>query len=132
MRWPVCSARPGITWPMPVRGTAAKNEIIAKGAILTRNQKHASAQVTYSCKSGIYSSKWSISTNRNDNLRDYEMEIADLSSGKLIDLKKSDVPAKNEALIGLNYNQFIKAVLLAQGEFDQADAKPTRYISPYQ
>ncbi|WBL21335.1 SbcC/MukB-like Walker B domain-containing protein [Zunongwangia sp. HRR-M8] len=104
---------------VPRLGKITKNEIIAKGAILTRNQKHASAQVTYSCKSGIFTSKWSISTNRNDNLRDYEMEIADLATNKLIDLKKSDVPAKNEALIGLNYNQFIKAVLLAQGEFAQ-------------
>lgn len=104
---------------VPRLGKITKNEIIAKGAILTRNQKEAFAQVTYSCKSGNYASKWSISTNRNDNLRDYEMEIADLATDKLIDLKKSDVPAKNEALIGLNYNQFIKAVLLAQGEFAQ-------------
>ena len=104
---------------VPRLGKITKNEIIAKGAILTRNQKEAFARVTYDCKSGVYASKWSISTNRNNNLRDYEMEIADLASGKLIDLKKSDVPAKNEALIGLNYNQFIKAVLLAQGEFAQ-------------
>lgn len=104
---------------VPRLGKITKNEIIAKGAILTRNQKEAFAKVTYDCKRGVYASKWSISTNRNDNLRDYEMEIADLASGKLIDLKKSDVPAKNEALIGLNYNQFIKAVLLAQGEFAQ-------------
>ena len=104
---------------VPRLGKITKNEIIAKGAILTRNQKEAFAKVTYDCKSGMYTSKWSISTNRNDNLRDYEMEIADLASDKLIDLKKSDVPAKNEALIGLNYNQFIKAVLLAQGEFAQ-------------
>ena len=104
---------------VPRLGKITKNEIIAKGAILTRNQKEAFARVTYDCKRGVYASKWSISTNRNNNLRDYEMEIADLASGKLIDLKKSDVPAKNEALIGLNYNQFIKAVLLAQGEFAQ-------------
>ncbi|MCL6217852.1 AAA family ATPase [Zunongwangia pacifica] len=104
---------------VPRLGKITKNEIIAKGAILTRNQKEAFARVTYDCKSGVFASKWSISTNRNDNLRDYEMEIADLASDKLIDLKKSDVPAKNEALIGLNYNQFIKAVLLAQGEFAQ-------------
>src|SRR5699024_6533886 len=32
-------------------------------------------------------------------------------------LNKSHIPAKNEALIGLSYSQFIKSVLLAQGEF---------------
>ncbi|APG59033.1 AAA family ATPase [Christiangramia salexigens] len=104
---------------VPRLGKITKNEILAKGAILTRNQKHALARVTYQSKDGVYSSQWSISTNRNDKLRDYEMEITDHQADALIDLKKSDVPAKNEELIGLNYDQFIKAVLLAQGEFAQ-------------
>ncbi|MCM4156673.1 AAA family ATPase [Gramella sp. AN32] len=104
---------------VPRLGKISRNEIIAKGAILTRNQKEAIARVTYECKNGIFSSQWSISTNRNDNLRDYEMELFDHQKNELIDLKKSDVPNKNEELIGLNYDQFIKAVLLAQGEFAQ-------------
>ncbi|NJW55371.1 exonuclease, partial [Salinimicrobium sp. CDJ15-91] len=66
-----------------------------------------------------YASEWSISTNRNENLRDYEMYIYDMASNKPLDCKKSDVPSKNEELIGLNYNQFIKSVLLAQGDFAQ-------------
>ncbi|WP_417886078.1 AAA family ATPase [Zunongwangia sp.] len=104
---------------VPRLGKITKNEIISKGAILTRNQKEAFTKVTYQSKEGLFSSQWSISTNRNGNLRDYEMEISNLTTGKLIDLKKSDVPAKNETLIGLSYNQFIKAALLAQGEFAQ-------------
>lgn len=104
---------------VPRLGKISKNEIIAKGAILTRNQKEAIARVTYECKKGVFSSQWSISTNRNDNLRDYEMELFDHQKNELIDLKKSDVPNKNEDLIGLTYDQFIKAVLLAQGEFAQ-------------
>ncbi|MDT0676663.1 AAA family ATPase [Autumnicola musiva] len=104
---------------VPRLGKISKGEIISKGAILTRNQKEAFARVTYKSKSGIFASQWSISTNRNNNLRDYEMEIYDVASNSVIDLKKSDVPSKNEALIGLNYDQFIKSVLLAQGEFAQ-------------
>jgi len=104
---------------VPRLGRITRNEIIATGAILTRNQKNASAAVTYSCKNGIFVSKWSISTNRNEKLRDYDMELANADTGELFDLKKSDIPAKNEELIGLNYNQFIKSVLLAQGEFAQ-------------
>ncbi|WP_416448230.1 AAA family ATPase [Leeuwenhoekiella sp. A2] len=105
---------------VPRIGKISKDkDIIKKGAILTRNQKEAYAKIAYSCKNGNYESTWSISTNRNDNLRDYEMQIQDLDSDKLLDLKKSDVPSKNEELIGLNYNQFIKSVLLAQGEFAQ-------------
>lgn len=104
---------------VPRLGKITKNEILATGAILTRNQTEAYARITYESHSGKYASQWSISTNRNGNLRDYEMELTDLASGKLIDLKKSEVPGKNEELIGLNYNQFIKSVLLAQGEFAQ-------------
>ncbi len=104
---------------VPRLGKISKNDIINKGALLTRNQKEASARVTYQAKKGIFASEWSISTNRNNNLRDYEMFIYDMATEKPLDYKKSDVPSKNEELIGLNYNQFIKSVLLAQGDFAQ-------------
>ncbi|WP_029033592.1 AAA family ATPase [Salinimicrobium terrae] len=104
---------------VPRLGRISKNDIINKGALLTRNQKEAFAKVTYQAKKGIYASEWSISTNRNNNLRDYEMFIYDMATEKPLDIKKSDVPSKNEELIGLNYNQFIKSVLLAQGDFAQ-------------
>jgi len=97
----------------------SKTDIEKFGTILTRNQKEAIARVTYECKFGIFSSQWSISTNRNENLRDNDMEIYDHQKQELITDKKSEVPDKNEELIGLSYDQFIKAVLLAQGEFAQ-------------
>ena len=99
-------------------GKISKKEILEKGALLTRNQKEAFASVRYHCKAGIFTSSWSISTNKKHQLRDYEMEIAN-EAGTILDLKKSRVPAHNEKLIGLNYDQFIKSVLLAQGEFAQ-------------
>ena len=102
---------------IPRMGKISTSEINKTGAILTRNQQEAMAAVTYQGKSGKYRSQWSISTARTGNLRDYAMELSNVETGKLIDLKKSEVPGKNEELIGLNYNQFIKAVLLAQGEF---------------
>ncbi|MCM4160695.1 hypothetical protein FHG64_18160 [Antarcticibacterium flavum] len=104
---------------VPRLGKISRNEILSKGAILTRNQKEAFAKVTYESKTGIYTSHWNISTARTGNLREYDMEIINEGTGAVLDLKKSDVPGKNEELIGLNYNQFIKSVLLAQGEFAQ-------------
>ncbi|TXK72993.1 AAA family ATPase [Mesonia sp. K4-1] len=101
---------------VPRLGKMSTNEIVKKGAILTRNQSEAFAEVTYACITGEYSSRWEISTNRNGNLRDYEMFLADTAQVNL-DLKKSEVPGKNEELIGLNYEQFIKSVVLAQGDF---------------
>lgn len=104
---------------VPRLGKISKKEILATGAILTRNQKKASAAVTYECSSGCYTSKWEIDTARTGNLKDYHMELENSSTGKLLDIKKSNIPTQNETLIGLNYNQFIKSVLLAQGEFAQ-------------
>ncbi len=104
---------------VPRIGKITKKEIMEKGALLTRNQKEAFASVSYACAEGNFTSKWSIAINRNNNLNDYEMEICHFDSGELLDCKKSEVPSRNEELIGLNYNQFIKSVVLAQGEFAQ-------------
>lgn len=95
----------------------SKSEIEHNGAILTRGQKDAFARVTYECSQGEFVSEWSISTARTGNLRDYDMQVSDvLTQTSLVD-KKSEVPVKNEELIGLKYDQFIKSVMLAQGEF---------------
>lgn len=94
-----------------------RSEIEQKGIILTRGQEDAFASVTYACAAGHFTSKWSISTARTGNLRDYDMEISILESGEIITEKKSEVPTRNEELIGLNYDQFIKSVMLAQGDF---------------
>lgn len=109
----------GLFSHVPRLGKITRGEIIKNGAILTRNQKEAFAEVTYSCKSGIFRSSWNISTNKRGNLREYDMQLMNLTTGEVLDLKRSEVPAKNEELIGLNYSQFIKSVLLAQGEFAQ-------------
>lgn len=89
------------------------------GVILSRNTTEAFAEVTYESIQGIYTSHWSISTARTGNLRDHYMEIAEYETGNILDLKKSKVPEENEKLIGLNYDQFIRSILLAQGEFSK-------------
>lgn len=99
--------------------TISKNFVAQSGALLTRNTQEAYASVDYECHSGAFRSTWSISVNRNGKLRDYELELISLDKGQHIDLKKGEVPAKNELLIGLNYDQFVKSILLAQGEFAQ-------------
>ena len=100
-----------------IDASISTNLILKTGSILTRNTKEAYAEVEYSCNEGVFRSRWSISTTRTDTLRDYEMEVVDLSTGKGIDAKKSEVPKINEGHIGLNYAQFVKSVMLAQGEF---------------
>ena len=60
------------------RYTKVSKDAIEKGGlILTKNERECYAEVKYSCKSGVYTSKWSISKTRNDTLRDYEMQVFD-------------------------------------------------------
>jgi len=94
----------------------SKNEITNSGSVITHHTTEAEANITYSVKGNTYTSSWSITTARTGTLKDYEMFIYD-NTGKALDLKKRDVPSHNESLIGLKYDQFVKSILLSQGEF---------------
>lgn len=95
----------------------SKSFVASAGSILTKGERECAVEVEYLCKSGSFVSKWWIEINKNNNLNDYGMEITDLQTGQLLPLKKSEIPKRNEELIGLSYDQFIKSILLSQGEF---------------
>jgi len=88
------------------------------GAVLTRNTNHGYAEVEYEVKGNRFTSKWSISRNRNGNLKEYEMSLQE-GNGTYMDLKRKEIPSQNEKIIGLNYPQFLKSIILAQGEFSK-------------
>ena len=94
----------------------SKNEITKEASVVTHHTKQAQASIEYEIKGLRYKSAWSIATNRNDKLKDYEMTFYN-PDGSVADIKKSEVPLKNEEIIGLKYDQFVKAILLSQGEF---------------
>lgn len=95
----------------------SKDILGEKGFLLTRNEKECFVELEYSCAAGNYCSKWSTRITRNNTQGDYDMELVDLSTNKPLGFKKSEIPSRNEALIGLNYEQFLRAILLAQGAF---------------
>ncbi|AFK03803.1 SMC domain protein [Emticicia oligotrophica DSM 17448] len=95
----------------------SKDFIASAGSILTKGERECAVEVEFSCKSGVFTSKWWIELNKNNNFNDYGMEIIDLRTQAILPLKKSEVPDKNQELIGLSYDQFIKSILLSQGEF---------------
>ncbi|MCX2742443.1 AAA family ATPase [Mangrovivirga sp. M17] len=94
-----------------------KNVIQQKGLLITRGEQESLAEVEYEAGGKLYRSSWKIAHTKTGNLKDYEMELTDLTENKIIDLKKSEVPAANEKFIGLSYDQFIKAIMLSQGDF---------------
>lgn len=101
----------------------SKSEIENLGSIINQKANEepktdAFAEVEYEIKGKQYRSKWAINKNRNGNWNNYSMEIAELPDGNLLDIKKlTDFPRKNEEIIGLNYNQFVQSIILAQGSF---------------
>jgi exonuclease SbcC len=99
-----------------ITGALSKSVIEQTGLIITRNMNDCFAEIRYESKAGVFTSRWSIKKAKTGNLKDYEMELAG-ADGSLFPLKKSEVPDKNEELIGLSFDQFVKAIVLAQGDF---------------
>lgn len=103
--------------------TVSKNEIDRHGSVVNlkavdEKSADAYAEVEYEAKGKQYRSRWSIAKNRNGNWNNYQMEIAELPSENLLDVKRlSDYPEENARLIGLNYQQFVQSIILAQGSF---------------
>jgi DNA repair protein SbcC/Rad50 len=108
---------------VPRFGNVSKSDIEKMGSIVNLRaveepKADAYAEVEYEVKGKQYRSRWSIARNRNGNWNNYSMEIAELPSGNLLDVKKlQDFPKKNEEIIGLNYEQFVRSIILAQGSF---------------
>lgn len=98
-------------------GKITNTEIEKIGSVMTHFAEDAYAEVEYQSNGKIYRSTWKIAKTRTGNLKPYEMTLATLPDGTYLDLKNSDVPAANERIIGLNFEQFIRSILLSQGEF---------------
>ena len=103
----------------PRQSNINKNTILNYGAIINKNSDYALAEIEYKVNDKQYLSKWSIKKNRNNRFNEYTMELSEKVAGNYIPLveKKSEVPKMNEEIIGLNYDQFLKSILLSQGDF---------------
>jgi exonuclease SbcC len=63
---------------------------------------------------------WSVRRARNKpsgNLQDFTMELVNLNTGAPFGGRKTETQKEIERLIGLNYDQFTRSVMLAQGDF---------------
>jgi exonuclease SbcC len=90
-----------------------------EGIILTKNTEDCYSEVTYQVGAEVYRSTWSISRARTNTLRPRKQELINEATGEIIVEGKETVPAKNEEIIGLNYDQFVQSLILAQGQFSK-------------
>ncbi len=98
---------------------AVSNSILEDdGGIMTRNMKSCYAEVEYRVNGIEYRSHWSIERNRNNNLNQRKQELVEVATGHILE-SGTKTPEKNHEIIGLSYEQFVKAMVLSQGEFSK-------------
>ena len=76
---------------IPRFGSISKTDIKTLGSIVNLKaagepKSEAYAEVEYEVKGRQYRSRWSIARNRNNECNNYQMEIAELPSGNLLDI----------------------------------------------
>jgi len=89
--------------------------------IMTRHTAESYAEVEFEVGEQTYRAKWSIRRSRgkaDGQLQTQKMELADASSGRIIlEHPLQDVKDEIVKLCGLDYNQFLRSVILSQGDF---------------
>lgn len=98
---------------------AVTNTVLEEdGGIMTRNMSSCYAEVDYAVGGKTYRSHWSIERNRNNNLNSRKQELVDVVTGTILE-SGTKTPDKNQEIIRLSYEQFVKAMVLSQGEFSK-------------
>ncbi|MGO4817623.1 AAA family ATPase [Flavobacterium sp. W22_SRS_FP1] len=90
-----------------------------EGVVLTKNALDCYAEVEYAVKGKRYLSSWSIRRTRTGSLDKRKQELTEVSTGKILVSGVNEVVSENERIIGLNYNQFVQSMILAQGQFSK-------------
>ena len=106
----------GLFGQTPRLKTISKSE----NEIMSRHSGHCFAEVVFAVGDKTYRSTWSQSRARqkpDGRLQEAKHELADASTGKIIEEKKSRTVAAIEAISNLNFQRFTRSVLLAQGSF---------------
>jgi exonuclease SbcC len=89
--------------------------------VVSYGANEAMARVSFESQAKHYEAHWSmrLTTKAGKLLTNpkEEVRLKDLSTGKIIAEKKTEVKIAVERVIQLNYNQFLRSAMLAQGEF---------------
>ncbi len=88
--------------------------------IMTRQTGECFAEIIYETISGSYRNHWSQIRSRkkqDGNLQSPRHEIVDVKTNKTLATKLRDVKILTETKTGMDFNQFTRSMLLAQGSF---------------
>lgn len=121
----ICLALYGLTprYSESLKNVCLYEELSAKDVrhILHRHTKEAYSMVRFRSNSGhIYKSEWNLGVNRNNKLKACEYRFTNEQTGEVfVNTTLNEHLELVESKIGLNFDQFKRAVLLAQNEFSQ-------------
>lgn len=117
----VCLALYGQT-PRLEKISAGSNEI------MTRHTGECAAEVTFSSSQGLFRCTWRQKRARgrpDGKLQPPEHEIVDACTNCVLESRIRDVAGRVREVTGMDFHQFTRSVLLAQGSFSAfLDAKP--------
>jgi exonuclease SbcC len=105
----------------PRIGDVTKSAISDKGVIVTKHTNDAFAHIVIEINNETYKAEWTISKTRNKTWGEVIHKLSRKVGGNFdsITEKKSDTYNEVVRIIGLNENQFTKAIVLSQGKFDE-------------
>ncbi len=88
--------------------------------LMTRHTADSYAEVEFEADGKVYRSKWQIRRSRGKvegKIQAVHMDLFDCKENSFFDLKPSQVPEKVAEICGLDYSQFLRSVMLSQGDF---------------
>ncbi len=90
-----------------------------EGVILTKNAPDCFAEIEYEVRGIKYRSNWSIRRTRTGSLDSRKQDLTNVETNAIIVSGIKEVVKKNEEIIGLNFDQFVQSMILAQGQFSK-------------
>lgn len=89
--------------------------------VMTYGAKKCYAKVTFECRGSVYSAQWEQGRTKTGNLKKYAWTLTNENSQNVIctSSNQSEIEAEMTRTIGLDFGQFTKSMMLAQGEFNK-------------
>ncbi len=89
-------------------------------ALMTHHTIECAAEVEFLAAQKRYRAKWSVRKARTGKTQNPKRELADISEheeGMILTTKNREIDTQIETITGLDYQRFLRSVMLAQGEF---------------